>query len=681
MGRIIKNRGILAAIIIGISILCIFVCIFVSQTEYEEQNCADITWIKNEDDSYTFTNNTGTENSTYAWYVLDETKEAVFKTKYSDSPNFIYDLEGNKDLTIKGFVRTGEDKTSMFVATSDVLGLVECPLTATKVSKENVILIKKQILSPFSAEEISFEALQKRREDEWGVSLAIPVEWKCSNIVNRSVGVQVNGLAFLDEAYTQYFNTKDKKYANIIKEYMIDWIEQNPEYDEENEWCWHDDATAYRVMRMSVYYYDIKRLCSWKERKLIEKSLRYQAELLASNEFYTKKHNHGMHQDIALLIEALLIEKKRDVKEEHLSIALGRMAEYLEYVYTDDGIHKEHSPLYAKDTLEDIYWLCDVTEDISPEFSARIGRYVDGASEYLIQIIKPDGTWPSIGDSAKVNGIETSRGILENHSEYRWIVSDGLEGEAPEIAHVFPQGGYGVFRSSWERENATWMMLVASTFSSTHKHGDDLEVLLYHKGDLFVEGGKRNYNYLDEMTAWAYSGYAHNVLLVNEEAYPVKVGKTGFQSIESEALETGITEYNTTSATLSVTGKEYRFDGIEQERTLSYDRPNNIVTITDVLEAERDFKGTLLYHIAEGVEVSENAAGWNLYRDKKLVAVISVEGERKFELRTILAEDEEYPYCTWIFEGEEEPRCGSLLMIDVYGQSGRNKVDMVVEMK
>lgn len=132
---------------------------------------------------------------------------------------------------------------------------------------------------------------------------------------------------------------------------------------------------------------------------------------------------------------------------------------------------------------------------------------------------------------------------------------------------------------------------------------------------------------------------------------------------------------------MSVTGKEYRFDGIEQERTLSYDRPNNIVTITDVLEAERDFKGTLLYHIAEGVEVSENAAGWNLYRDKKLVAVISVEGERKFELRTILAEDEEYPYCTWIFEGEEEPRCGSLLMIDVYGQSGRNKVDMVVEMK
>lgn len=70
-------------------------------------------------------------------------------------------------------------------------------------------------------------------------------------------------------------------------------------------------------------------------------------------------------------------------------------------------------------------------------------------------------------------------------------------------------------RSSWEDDSdeATWMLFCASTFSSTHKHGDDLNFLLYHKGDLFVEAGKRDYNYNDPKTAWAYSAYAHNVLM------------------------------------------------------------------------------------------------------------------------------------------------------------------------
>lgn len=244
-------------------------------------------------------------------------------------------------------------------------------------------------------------------------------------------------------------------------------------------------------------------------------------------------------------------------------------------------------------------------------------------------------------------------------------------------------GGYSVFRSSWEdgADEATWIMFAASTFSSTHKHGDDLEVLLYHKGDLFVEGGNRNYNYSDKMTAWVYSGYAHNVLLVNGEAYPVRVGANGFQSVYPEALETGIIGYDIEGDILSVTGRERRFSNVEQIRTLTYDRSGAEVVILDDLNALEEFEGTLLYHIAEGVNVEEKCDGWSLYRNGSLAAVISVTCDVGVELCTVREKDAAYPYCTWIFEGQEEPSYGTLLMVIIMGKAGRNEIRTRIDLK
>ena len=100
---------------------------------------------------------------------------------------------------------------------------------------------------------------------------------------------------------------------------------------------------------------------------------------------------------------------------------------------------------------------------------------------------------------------------------------------------------------------------------------------------------------------------------------------------------------------------------------------NDNVIIEDVLEASEDFEGTLLFHVAEGVEVEEVTAGWNLYRDGELVAVVSVEGKTEFEIETVTGEGK-YPYCTWIFNGNETPSYGALLMINISGEVGDNEI-------
>lgn len=501
----------------------------------------------------------------------------------------------------------------------------------------------------------------------WGEQIGIPVEWSCSKVRNMNTCFRINGLIFLDSLFLKYEETRDAKIGRRIMEYLVDWARQNPEYEEvgKKTWPWNDDTTANRVFRMSFYYAAFGgKFCSAEERKLLEQSLLKQVDWLMCDKFYTKRHNHGMHQDIALLAYSLLIEKNKERKKEILQKALSRTGEYIDYVFTDDGIHKEHSPGYAKGTLQEAAMMISLTDKISPEFCHDVSHKIQNSYEYLNYILKPDNTWPSIGDSSP-----GTPGQLKK--DENMVLRD---------AAVYPLGGYSIFRSSWTKD-ATWIMFLASTHSSAHKHGDDLSFLVYHKGDLFVEGGKRNYNYKDRMTAWAYSGFAHNVLIVNDAAFPVKLANSGHQLIYPRALKTGIVDYSIDGDIKKVSGRQIRFENVEQKRSLCWDKKKNSLLVTDELDVKEKLNAAFLYHIAEGVVVKELKDGWAFYRDRNLVAEMHVENREPVKLETVTGREGRYPYCTWIFNGNDQPKHGSLLLIKMKCNPGKYLIRQKIELK
>ena len=321
--------------------------------------------------------------------------------------------------------------------------------------------------------------------------------------------------------------------------------------------------------------------------------------------------------------------------------------------------------------------LIDMVQEVSPDFSEHISRYVEGGQDFFLYITQPDGAWPSLGDSSRnPTGDAIFRVNLPDNPKYQSITAKGEK--VPATDAVFPEGGYAIFRSSWEEsEQATWMLFNAATHSSVHKHGDDLEVLLYHKGELFVEAGKRNFNYLDQQTAWAYLGYGHNVLLVNGKPYPVKIGKNGYQSIFPDALKTKILVWDVEDGVSSVTGYQCRFPGVEQRRTLIYDRKAQEVTIKDVITAEEAFQGTLLWHVAEGVTVKElpEQSGWEFLRGEEFIARAEVKAEVPCTLETI-GKEGEYPYVPWIFNGKDDPVYGTLLKVNFDGIAGTSRIKL-----
>lgn len=509
----------------------------------------------------------------------------------------------------------------------------------------------------------------------FGYDISLPYDWSCEGIASRSVCYRMHGFIFLDYVYYAWTLSGDEKYKDYIEKWIIDWVHNNPTILVGNDWAWHDDATARRLYRMSLYVYLWQNDFTESDLKIILASLKDQAQLLADDSFYKHKHNHGMYQDMGLITYAILFADSKE-REEYLSVAQKRSEEYFNYCFTEDGVHKEHSPQYHIYVSQELLFYRDVFKDYNLDFSNYIEDLRSKSSLFTTEIVMPDGTIPSIGDS--------TRKVLDNIAckddpYYLYVTTDGVEDIMPPSDYVFPSSGYAIMRSSWAdgSEKATYLLFTAATFSSAHKHSDDLSFILYHKGDLFVEGGNRNFNYSEPKTKYTYSSYAHNVLLVNGEGFPVHIGESGFQSITENALDTHIIDYDLSSDDKWVKAVQNRFDNVTQYRTVSYNKLRNTVEINDELDVTEDVKSTLIYHITADVKIMPTNDGWKLYRGKDLVADVEVRGAHA-ELQTISGSEGEYPLNTWIFDGKENPQIGSLLIINVDCMTGKNHINLII---
>ena len=502
--------------------------------------------------------------------------------------------------------------------------------------------------------------------DFLGYNAKPPIDWSCANIRDRSVCYRLHGFSTLDSVIRQYESRADERCGRYLHDYVLDWVRANPVPMKGNSWAWHDDATARRVHRMSYLWRFLPKLWGGGESREIKESLDVQAALLATDFFYKRRHNHGMYQDLALLCYALCVCNDDAVRKMYIDTAVSRSLEYFDYVFCDNGVHKEHSPTYGRDVSGVARCFARIVEPFDAATAGRYEAHYRSAGRFLAACTMPNGKWPSIGDSSEVMSSYSPKKTAETAS----VFSDRDSG-----------GGYAIFRSSCidPPDAATWILFQAATFSSAHKHSDDLSFVLYHRGDLFVEAGNRDYNYANPMTAYAYSGYAHNVLCVDDVDFPVKVGKNGFRSVPRDALMTRIVGAETNGPVVSVTGVQKRFPGVVQTRTLSFDRTGRSVTIMDELDSAKSFKASLLFHLAQGIKVEAQGETFRLLRDGIQIATIAFSSDLPVKPRVLTGEGVP-PYRTWIFGGSRDPKCGSLIIVDAECRAGRNSVGSFIKL-
>lgn len=213
---------------------------------------------------------------------------------------------------------------------------------------------------------------------------------------------------------------------------------------------------------------------------------------------------------------------------------------------------------------------------------------------YQIWVIKPDGTFPLIGDTFSKD--KPSKELWEDNQNYLYALTSGVSGLAPEgNASVFRNAGYAIFRDDWSNGvNSTYIHFTAAYHTSYHKHSDDLSIWIYAKGhDIVTEAGPYGYQYDLPYTQYAYSSYAHNTLIVNNQGLPRVDGKFG---------KTYISEYDLGDKISSVTGVNKRYENVTHIRKLEYNRETNVILVKDRITSNKKNNYKILWNFAPNVE-------------------------------------------------------------------------------
>lgn len=444
-----------------------------------------------------------------------------------------------------------------------------------------------------------------------------------SNIINRSLDRLIHGNTFLGDLYDAYIKTDDIKYLDKAIELVKSWIEQFGDKEDDKTY-FHDETTALRLTYWLKFYQIGHNRFDDSFKQLLRENIELTTNLLKSESFYSKLTNHGMFQDLAVLAKVLLFSN--DVKnDDDYNLVLGRLLEYFDFIYTIDGVHKEHAPDYHYLVTTYVSKVNQIIKKISKDNlndnEKRLEEIFVKSEKYAMHIIQPDLFLPKISDcnNFKINE-KPSYYNLFTSPEFNFVKTQGRNGVEPKEKQViFENAGYFISRSNWKKD-AIYFLFLASYNVNYHKHSDDLSFILYKDGDIFIDAGPYGYDYEKPETKYAYSSHAHSTLLVNGESLP---------RIDNKFDRVFINDFDFLSDgdKFTVEGINKRFANVIHSRTIIGDHENEIYSIKDKITSNERREYSLLFQISHKHKVEIDGNILSIIENNTSVKVAEMEFE------------------------------------------------------
>lgn len=268
----------------------------------------------------------------------------------------------------------------------------------------------------------------------------------------------LNVISYLCDGYVE---SKEKLYLYKAYNLLLNWIHFIKTDEQANKFKWVDHTVANRTLTM-IYFFNLAKDVINIEKNIIIDILIEHGEFLFDDKNYTK-NNHGIMSDRSLLALTVFLE---DFPEKNKWFEKGkfRIREAFSRDFSYQGVHLENSPAYhrmVKIMFERIYnFLTNHNLTLGDDFGDKLKM----TDEYLKYITKPNGLFPTIGDTAlaKTN-------VQRANSSFH-------DAEA----------GITIMQSKSKNDlDSTWLSFICGYGSRTHKHKDDLSLNLYYKGKIF----------------------------------------------------------------------------------------------------------------------------------------------------------------------------------------------------
>jgi len=332
----------------------------------------------------------------------------------------------------------------------------------------------------------------------------------------------------------------------------------------------------------------------------IESMTRAHFERLVHGDVYRPKTNHGLMIDKAILCASKAI-RAADPDSKYASVALRRCAEQLDWLFTAEGVTREHSVSYQEYNLNICLELRDTLLKINsgPELVLRLDALLRDGQELLAHATDAEGRYLPLGDSfrehnpALLTGLRR-RGLLDGRLAH--ALTRGREGSAGEHELiVYPDAGFAFVRRGPRPRPSCQLAMTAAWHSDVHKQADDLNFILNdERGELIVDAGYSDRRDESPIARRSRTELAHNVVVCRQRPWRTTSAGTDVRR------STRLTHLQANAELVAFRGQHARIEGAFVKRSLVLIDTSKLLVL-DEIETRLAGEFQQLFHLAPGL--------------------------------------------------------------------------------
>lgn len=283
---------------------------------------------------------------------------------------------------------------------------------------------------------------------------------------NTSDQLAIHGLMIVKALTYHYSVTKRSKYIEVAQSYLLDYIKHEKATKFDHGFLYNDHSVASRLYVVS-YFWRYYRNSEHFNKEIAQVVIEYAGSLsnrLLKKSFYTYRTNHGLMQNVALVLVSTVFEPLKESKKWR-ETGLNRLDEQFQYLVSQEGFFLEHSFEYHDFfiSLSDAILAYSNVGKFS--LNKQILDAVQKGKDLAKEVRRPDGTLPPIGDTSFI--------LKNNSGEEKSIGSQGLK--------VYSDSGFALsinnpssnYCSDGKTQNTLFWQNITG---HGHKHWDDMTI-------------------------------------------------------------------------------------------------------------------------------------------------------------------------------------------------------------
>ncbi|HUQ30747.1 MAG TPA: alginate lyase family protein [Pyrinomonadaceae bacterium] len=464
---------------------------------------------------------------------------------------------------------------------------------------------------------------------------------------------EINRLSHLLTLARAYLVTHDEKYTREIFSELSAWSEQNPVGRGAN-WACAMEA-ALRAVNLLAVFEMVRRSPLLNEETLflfLQTFDRHGAHIRRNLEFsYISTSNHYLSDVVGLLWLGLMLPELAAANEWR-AFGLRETLREMEKQIHPDGSDFEASTGYHRLALELLLYTFILARANQVEIDEKYWRRLRAMLYYVRAYLKPEGRAPLIGDTDSGQILPLVPRPANDHAyvlalgavlfdEPLFKLSSDVAAMPEELLWITGEGGVRAFQALPEisedatseaftdagtyilRDSDLYLLFNASGNGllgrGSHGHNDALSLEVSACGTSFiVDPG--TYVYSADLNARHLfrSVAAHSTLQVDGAEQNTTDPKLPF--VIGDEAHPRVLRWETTPERDIIVAEHDGYkrlnDGVTHRRTVRFEKPDRLWMIEDSLFGEGEHNLSFRFHFAEGLELSLEAGGHVLARDK-----------------------------------------------------------------